>query len=257
MLRTLILTHRYVGVATCLLFVMWFGSGVVMMYVGFPQLTAAERFKGLVPLDLRTASILPAQALAVAGVAGWPRDMRLEMVLGRPAYLIQPWDGPWRTVFADDGSKLDRVEPAQAITAAQQFSGVPRVRYLGLIERDQWTVPNGLNPYRPLHHLGLEDAAGTEVYLSDRTGAIVRDTTRTERFWNWCGSVVHWLYFTELRKHPEVWRQVVLSSSPWLRGLLMSGKTEWTVPPSCGCMLWPPPHPGKAVGSVGLMCATL
>ena len=41
MLRTLILTHRYVGVATCLLFVMWFASGVVMMYVGFPQLTAA------------------------------------------------------------------------------------------------------------------------------------------------------------------------------------------------------------------------
>ena len=84
MMRTLILTHRYVGIATCLLFVMWFGSGVVMMYVGFPQLTAAERFEGLAPLDLRTAHVLPSQALAAADVDGWPREMRLEMVLGRP-----------------------------------------------------------------------------------------------------------------------------------------------------------------------------
>ena len=50
MMRTLILTHRYVGVATCLLFVMWFASGVVMMYVGFPQLTVAERFKACLRL---------------------------------------------------------------------------------------------------------------------------------------------------------------------------------------------------------------
>jgi hypothetical protein len=170
MMRTLILTHRYVGIATCLLFVMWSGSG---------------------------------------------------------------WEGRWHTVFADDGSVLDRVEPARAIAASQQFSGIPRVRYLGLIERDQWTVPNGLNPYRPLHYLRLEDAAGTEVYLSDRTGEIIRDTTRTERFWNWCGAVLHWLYFTELRKHPELWRQVVL----WISGVcIVSVMTGFVV----GIIRWRP-----------------
>ena len=194
----------HVGITTCLLFAMWFGSGVVMMYVGFPHLTAVERFKGLTPLDLRTAGVLPAQALAVAGIDRWPRELRLEMVLGRPAYIVQPWEGPWYTVFTDDGSVLHGVEPARAVAAAQHFSGVSRLRYLGLIEWDQWTVPNALNPYRPLHRIALEDAAGTEVYLSDRTGEIIRDTTRAERFWNWCGAVVHWLYFTELRKNPEL-----------------------------------------------------
>jgi hypothetical protein len=82
MMRALILGHRYIGIATCLLFAMWFGSGVVMMCVGFPQLTAVERFKGFAPLDLRTAHMLPSQALAVAGVDGRPRELRLEMVLG-------------------------------------------------------------------------------------------------------------------------------------------------------------------------------
>jgi hypothetical protein len=66
-----------------------------------------------------------------------------------------------------------------------------------------------------LHHLALHDNAGTEVYLSDRTGQVVRDTTRRERVWNWCGAALHWIYFTELRKAPAVWRQVVL----WLAGV--------------------------------------
>jgi hypothetical protein len=76
-------------------------------------------------------------------------------------------------------------------------------------------VPNSLNPYRPLHHLALDDTLGTELYVSDRTGQIIRDTTRAERFWNWCGAVLHWLYFTELRQYPLFWRQVVL----WISGV--------------------------------------
>ena len=105
-----------------------------------------------------------------------------------------------------------RLTPSLAV---QQFSRVSQVYYRGQIERDQWTVPGGLHPYRPLHHLRLNDDAGTELYLSDRTGAIVRDTTRRERVWNWCGAVLHWVYFTELRQDPALWRQVVL----WLSGV--------------------------------------
>jgi hypothetical protein len=120
-------------------------------------------------------------------------------------------------VFADDGAVLHQVEPAQAVEASQRFSRTLGARYLGQIEWDQWTVPGSLNPFRPLHHIALADAAGTEMYVSDRTGQIVRDTTRRERSWNWCGAVLHWLYFTELRKHPALWRLVVL----WIAGIGM------------------------------------
>ena len=106
-----------------------------MMYVGFPQLTAVERFNGLTALALHAAHVLPSQTLAVAGVDGWPRELRLEMVLGGPAYIIQPWEGPWQTIFADDESVLQGVEPTRSIAAAQQFSGIPGIRYLGLLER--------------------------------------------------------------------------------------------------------------------------
>ena len=36
--RWLYLGHRWLGIVTCLLFAIWFVSGVVMMYVGFPAL---------------------------------------------------------------------------------------------------------------------------------------------------------------------------------------------------------------------------
>ena len=48
---------------------------------------------------------------------------------------------------------------------------------------------------------------------------MVLDTTRAERAWNWVGSVPHWLYFTELRRHPAAWTQVVL----WLSGFGIVG----------------------------------
>src|SRR5438067_1962984 len=41
--RALVILHRYLGIAVGLLMAVWFVSGIVMMYVGFPRLTEAER----------------------------------------------------------------------------------------------------------------------------------------------------------------------------------------------------------------------
>ena len=41
MKRWLFLVHRWLGIGICLLFAMWFVSGMVMMYVGYPKLTEA------------------------------------------------------------------------------------------------------------------------------------------------------------------------------------------------------------------------
>ena len=35
--------HRWLGIGMCLLLTLWFASGIVMMYVEYPQLTDAER----------------------------------------------------------------------------------------------------------------------------------------------------------------------------------------------------------------------
>ena len=43
--KAAIFVHRWLGVALCLLFLLWFSSGVVMMYWGFPSVTAQDRLE--------------------------------------------------------------------------------------------------------------------------------------------------------------------------------------------------------------------
>ena len=66
-MRALILLHRWLGVAFCLLFAMWLASGIVMHFVSFPALTEAERFAGLAPIDLGGVKTGPAEAATASG----------------------------------------------------------------------------------------------------------------------------------------------------------------------------------------------
>jgi uncharacterized membrane protein len=209
-------THRWLGIGGCLLFVMWFVSGVVMMYVGYPTLTEGERLAGLRALDVGQARVSPAAALEALPEAARqqpPRRVALEMQGGaqpQPVWRIVDARGGRHAVSARDGRLLAGTDAAQAEAVARDFSGQPAARWAETLERDQWTVPQGLNPLRPLHRIELNDAAGTELYVLARTGEVVRDTTRSERFWNWLGSVPHWIYFTPLRADPPLWHDVVV-----------------------------------------------
>src|SRR3954452_8518044 len=65
--RLLVYTHRWLGIAGCVLFLVWFASGVVMMYARMPSLSAEERLARLPPLNLSAAPVQPAGARAAAG----------------------------------------------------------------------------------------------------------------------------------------------------------------------------------------------
>ena len=69
-MRALILLHRWLGVAFCLLFAMWFATGIVMHFVPFPALTEADRFAGLAPIDLAGVKHGPAEGLGSSGHRG-------------------------------------------------------------------------------------------------------------------------------------------------------------------------------------------
>src|SRR5262249_6053927 len=45
------------------------------------------------------------------------------------------------------------------------------------IDYDQWTVSGDYDRDRPLDRIALNDDAGTEVYLSSKTGRVVLTTT--------------------------------------------------------------------------------
>ncbi|MDO8372990.1 MAG: PepSY domain-containing protein [Burkholderiaceae bacterium] len=208
--RWLFLLHRWLGVLLCAFFAMWFVSGVVMMYVGYPKLTEAERLQHLPVLDAASMGLTPAQALEKAGIRGDLQDLRLAVASGgRAVYLAVPAREPKQgvsrrspppgsgTVVIDaaTGAVLREVGVPDALAAATAYGGAAAVpRHDGVIQEDAFTHSRGLDAHRPLHVVQLRDAANTRLYVSGRTGEVVRDASRSERLWNYAGAWIHWLY---------------------------------------------------------------
>ena len=236
--RLLYLFHRWAGIVLCLFFALWFASGIFMMYVEFPQLTKPERARGSQALDFSEATLTPAQALARLRMADFsrkatptgfqtlqierpeqgvtPSSIRLSMIANRPAYVIHADNGAQpRVVFADDGSQLRDVGIQAAMGSVAAFAGrsgytqVGAIAFAGTLQTDQWTVSSALNEHRPLLKYSLNDAHGSELYVSSTTGEVVRDTHRRERVLNYFGAVTHWIYPTFIRKYPELWEWIV------------------------------------------------
>jgi hypothetical protein len=239
--RPLYLFHRWAGIVLCLFFALWFASGLFMMYVEFPQLTAPEARSGLRTLDFSSAKLTPAQAASTLragdfGTSATPSQMQslqiadpgaavsdfskvqLGMLLDRPVYRFQVSGAQPRAMYADDGQLLKTVTPALAVRAAADFAlragwidsaQVAQVRYEETIQTDQWTVSAALNPHRPLLRIRLGNADDTQLYVSSTTGEVVRDSHRLERMLNYAGAVTHWLYPTFIRRYPDAWAWMV------------------------------------------------
>jgi uncharacterized iron-regulated membrane protein len=216
--RLLYLTHRWLGIAACMLFAIWFASGLVMLHVPFPKLTAAETRVGLPAIDWQQVRVQPA-SLASA------RSLVLEMRGRRAVWRTQAWDDKrLTTIDAATGQVIGNAGRDEAATIAASFGDAPVVD-LEAIHNDQWSVAGRYDPHRPLWKAELGGAAGRVLYVSSTTGAVVLDTDRRERFWNWLGSVPHWIYPTVLRQDQPLWRQVVL----WVSGpaILVAATGMW------------------------------
>jgi len=215
--RWLFLVHRWLGIVTCLLFTVWLLSGLVMIYVPFPSLGRAERLEGLAPIHWSTVRVSPEDARGFA--RGSPvRSLTLEMRDRTPVWRIDLWNADRVAISAVSGRVLPRTDLASARRIASDFGHAP-VRTLTSIERDQWTVASSFNRHRPLWKAALSGEGGRVLYVSSQTGEVVLDTSARERFWNWVGSVPHWIYPTVLRQNNSVWRQVVM----WVSGPCIIG----------------------------------
>ena len=201
--------HRVLGTGIALLVVLWFGSGAVLLFVPYPSLNEAERFRWLEPLQLDRCCVPLESVWNQVGLTQGVERVRLLMVAGRPVYVIHFLDGTLKSLWADRGEPLSGITRADALRIAQQDAQPEGESLAEALEDDQWTVQQRFAPHRPLWKVQLNDVDGHEVYVSSKTGEVVMDTTVFERRWNWIGAVIHWLYVPVLRRHWAVWDQTV------------------------------------------------
>jgi hypothetical protein len=211
--KWLILTHRYLGIPLSFLFLMWFASGIAMIFArGMPSLTPEMRLERMPALDFDAVKLSPREALERAQLGTPPTQATLLTIMGRPVYRFS--SGGFVTVFADNGDVLDQIGQPEALRIANSFTKVPpgKLTYAGEItEPDQWTLEN--RRALPMQKIVVHDDADTHLYISEETGEVDILTTRGSRLLAWFAAIPHWMYFTPLRANGAVWRQVVLWTS--------------------------------------------
>ncbi len=166
-----------------------------MMYVPFPSLPDQDRLAFLEPVKTADIRLTPNEAITRCS-ADDLSGFRLLNINQRPAYVCHSSSAPVATVFADDGSNLS-------------LDDIARDELQGPFDYDQWVVHQRFDPFRPFFRHDLEDEAGTQLYVSSRTGEVLQRTTRRQRVWNYFGAVVHWIYPTILRKDWALWDNTV------------------------------------------------
>ncbi len=159
--RWLFLTHRWLGIGGCVLFAMWFASGIVMMYVGYPKLTDAERLAHLPALSQQAPLLAPSVALARAGVSKPLDGLRLAASGGgRAVYVASPnGSGKHGAIVIDaiSGARVDTVNAARALASAAAWAGPGvNVHYRDVIDEDAFTHSRGLDAQRPLHRVEVD-----------------------------------------------------------------------------------------------------
>lgn len=197
--------HRWTGVAFCLMFAVWFASGLVLAFVPFPSLNPQQRWSAAERIDLARLTVAPAQALRSVRDA---TALRLVSIGGRPGYVVSSATAT-TTIDGIDGRVRGSLSADAASAIAAAFGHATVRRLDGPLDYDQWSVHQKFDPWRPFYRAALQDDLGTVLYVSARTGEVVQRTSSSERAWNWVGSIPHWLYFTQLRRSFNVWDQTV------------------------------------------------
>lgn len=204
------------GVFFCLLFLLWFTSGIVMMYWAYPMVSEADRLNHAPALDPTKIKLSLQVAYDNLQVDAPLSEVRLVSFDARPAYKFLFERGEVM-IYADDGQEQDDDDfpPDMTLRIASAWTRQPpgSAKVEENRVEDQWTVSGEFNGLRPL--LKYTWPGGEQVYVSTVTGEVVQYTTRASRMGAYFGAIPHWLYFTKLRRRVQRWSKTVI----WASGL--------------------------------------
>lgn len=185
--------HKWFGIPLAIMFIIWYCSGIIMMYHGFPRLSPS-----LMPVERVDSTELNKLWGEVPESFGM---CKLSFSAGRMQIAV---NGETLGAFEPDYNDLRAIASSYGTT-------IERVDTLA--DLDKWTPFNQLMRHLPFYRIVGDD--GTYLYISSSTGEVVQRCTLSERRWAWFGALPHYVYITPIRRDVELWRKVVV----WMSGL--------------------------------------
>lgn len=225
MKRLLFETHRWVGIVLAVFMLMWFSSGLVIVFTDTLPQTRAEQLSHLDPLKpqagwlglgeawktsaaerkaITTRSAQKSDAPRSGGNSGTRSgkpgkkpeaivEARLVSIGGSPRWLVEDTRNRRFAISALDG-RLIQVSPHQALDLANTWwkrdgRNAAPLQYLDTVEH-----VSSLRNYRqhqPFHQIGADDGQGTELLVSSKTGEVLQVSTRLQRGLYLAGNWLH------------------------------------------------------------------
>lgn len=206
--------HQVTGIALSLMFLIWFISGIVLIFAGFPHASREERFLHLKPFIFSDfANILPLPD-SIKG------SVDLEKQEDLPVYRVSAGRRAQRVFDACTLEPIPAFSEESCRRVAKSFLACPIGKTKKIDRLDQWMPWSYYQPLLPMYKFYMNDGRHSVLYISSKTGTIVQQTNRKTRWLARVGAIPHWIYFRSLRLKVQLWNQVIIWVS--VIGLLTS-----------------------------------
>lgn len=191
-------SHRILGVVTCLLFLMWFITGLVLIYHSFPDVDKSLRNSNADNLVSATLPNLQEMEL--------PNQLKSLSIgqLGDETILTYK-DKKEHRIATSSMQPIKGINLEDVKRIASSWVDAPILKIDTLDKRDIWIMYDKYVKELPIYKVHFDDKEQHQLYISSRTGEVQQFTTKSERVWAYLGSIPHKLYIPALRQHTAIW----------------------------------------------------
>ena len=198
--KLLFSTHRISGTLIALFFLMWFVTGLVLLYHPFPRVSAEALNAHLEQLPDELPSLDSIRQRA----GGEIRKLHIYQYQGQTLLEVSTADTSL-LLSADPSETVRPITFASVEQTAQRWFEAPIVRVDTLHQRAQWVLFTKYDRMLPIYRFYFDDPEQHELFISGQNGQVQQLTTRSSRLWAWVGAIPHKLYIPALRCRLELW----------------------------------------------------
>ncbi|MGQ1910757.1 PepSY domain-containing protein [Marinifilum sp. RC60d5] len=202
--KLIIQIHNLSGTVLSLMFVVWFLSGFVLIYAGFPHASREERF-------LHLSYLTKSDFDSIQVPEHLSGKVELEKMNGQPVYRAYKGKKAQKVYKAVSLKAYGKTSQEEAVALAEDFVEANLATVEKIEELDQWMPWSYYKPLLPIYKCIMDDKEHTRIYISEKSGSIVQETTRASRWAGRLGAIPHWIYFRSLRLQKDLWAKIVMS----------------------------------------------
>ncbi|MBD5357621.1 MAG: PepSY domain-containing protein [Bacteroides sp.] len=214
--------HKFTGLTIGVFFIMWFVTGIVLLYHSYPRVTSTDRNKymeQLIKKELPAVYDVPGLADTIA-----VQTLAVNRKFGETIWTIsgvsRKKETPMDISPNIDGEFViceDTLKTPKALTdwildsiAGEWAASTNIIKVDTLYKRTQWIMYERYEKSLPILRYYFDNDDKSEVFISQKTGEVLQTTTLSQRIWSWVGAIPHKLYIPALRKDVKRWENVLL-----------------------------------------------